>query len=271
MPDIRIASWNTLWRFGEWRARQDLLAEHVAELNADVLLLQETWPEQTRALAAAAGLQVLGFCGGYFDRTKSDVPTDEMFGNAILAKEGSLVLQRAFDGDPRDAAPRCLLAAEVGGLIVATSHLSHIADSHESRATQLGFITNGLAEVDRPYVFAGDCNLIPSSPEHQVAEDLGLTDVWLELRPTEWGATMEPENPEIWGSDWMDQRNGAHAPPGTGIRIDYIWRSPHVAIETIERFGRGRVSGRATDRWPSDHTGLVATVTLPPNQGPEVS
>lgn len=249
---MRVATWNTLWRFGDWEARQPLLAASLVALRADVVLLQETWPAQANALAEATGLELLGFGGGYFDQTLSTVPDDEQFGNAILARTGTLVVDQAFasEGDP---APRRLLAAEVGDRVFATVHLSHIAGRGEVRAAQLTEIVGCLAEQGRSFVLGGDCNMVPSSAEYQSARELGLVDVWNEHHTTDPGPTMVPANPEISHTAWMDDRNDRSVPPGTGVRFDYLWTHGDIDVQSVERFGD--VAG---PRWPSDHLGLVA-------------
>jgi len=267
---MRLATWNTLWRFGDWQPRQAVLRTGLAEQNADVVLLQETWPAQARELAAACDLQVLGFSGGYFDQPQSSVPTDAEFGNAILARSGEIVLDTRFPA-PGDPAPRRLLMAQIEGRFVATSHLSHMADAGANRAAQLRRIVNVIGDTigaDEPFVFGGDCNLLPHSDEHGVAVELGLRDLWSEFHPGDHGPTMVPANPEISWVKWMDERNGDVVPAGTGVRLDYLWASAGVECRSIDRFGAGEEASRPAEdgivdnptgiRWGSDHLGLVA-------------
>lgn len=262
---MRLASWNTLWRFGQWQPRQALIRDALVAQEADVVLLQETWPAQARELAEALGLEVLGFSGGHFDQKLSSVPVDAEFGNAILARSGDIVLDAAFPA-PGDPAPRRLLVAKIDDRWIATSHLSHMAEAGEQRASQLRHIVASLQRVagnDASFVFGGDCNLVPSSDEYSVAAELGLRDLWAESHPGNHGPTMVPANPEISSVDWMDDRNGDTAPPGTGIRLDYLWASGDVRCGGIERFGDGEFFDRTAEppsgvRWPSDHLGLVA-------------
>jgi endonuclease/exonuclease/phosphatase family metal-dependent hydrolase len=257
---MRLVTWNTLWRFGDWQPRQPLLAAALADLRPEVVLLQETWPEQSEELAAACGLRVLGYSGGFFDQELSSVPDDELFGNAILGRTGEIVVDQPFasDGDP---APRRLLAATVDGMLVASVHLSHMADRGHTRADQLAEIVSVLGEVSQDFLIGGDCNLVPSSPEHEVARRLGLVDSWAALRPGDHGPTMVPDNPEIAETSWMDARNDHTVPPGTGIRLDYLWTHGRPTVRSIDRFGS--VAGA---RWPSDHLGLVAEL-VPDPQG----
>lgn len=248
---MRLVTWNTLWRFGDWEPRQPLLRSELAELAPDAVLLQETWPAQAKDLATACGLRVLGFSGGFFDQTLSSVPVDAEFGNAILARSGDIEIDESFES-PGDPAPRRLLAARVEDRRLATSHLCHMGEAGDVRANQLRSIVEVLG-ADEPFVFGGDCNLMPHSDEHAVAVGLGLRDLWAEHHPGDHGPTMVPDNPEISHVDWMDDRNGDHVPPGTGIRLDYLWASGPLQCSAVDQFGRG-----AGERWPSDHLGLVA-------------
>lgn len=254
---MRVVTWNTQWRFGQWEERQPLLAEELAAQTADAVLLQETWPDQAKALAKACDLEVVGFGGGFFDQKLSSVPVDQQFGNAVLARSGRLIDIEEFpsDGDP---APRCLVMAEVKTgetgepLLVASTHLSHLWDRPDVRAEQLAFVTSCLDALGDSYLLGGDCNLVPSSPEYQTAIDLGLTDNWAKLRPGVFGPTMVPTNPEISHTSWMNDRNGDAAPKDNGVRLDYLWTSGSVEVASIDRLGI--VEG---PRWPSDHLGLV--------------
>lgn len=267
---MRLVTWNTLWRFGDWQPRQTLLREGLVAQNADVILLQETWPAQAREIAEACDMQVLGFSGGHFDQQLSKVPVDAEFGNAILARSGEIVIDEAFPA-PGDPAPRRLLMAAIDGRYIATSHLSHMAEAGERRAEQLrrivAMITSTIG-VETPFVFGGDCNLLPHSDEHRVAVELGLRDLWAELHPGDHGPTMVPGNPEIQWVKWMDERNGDAVPAGTGVRLDYLWASAGVDCASLERFGRGEAIPPSIEdgvvdnpdgvRWASDHLGLAA-------------
>ncbi|MGI9613834.1 MAG: endonuclease/exonuclease/phosphatase family protein [Acidimicrobiales bacterium] len=253
-------TWNTQWRFGEWQARQPLLLEALIAEHPDVVLLQETWPAQAVALAESCGLQVIGFGGGYFDQTLSKVPIDEEFGNAVLARVGGVIDIEAFPsaGDP---APRCVVLAEVAGpdqgdnLLVASTHLCHLWDKPDVRSAQLETVVGRLARENRPFLLAGDCNLVPSSSEYKAALALGLVDTWADLRPADLGATMVPTNPEVSHTGWMNDRNGDAAPKDSGVRLDYVWTGADLEISAIDRIGFG-----AGPRWPSDHLGLVCEI-----------
>lgn len=249
---MRLATWNTQWRFRDWEPRQPMIEATLAGHEPDVVLLQETWPEQAARLGAACGLEVLGFGGGFFDQDLSSVPNDEQFGNAVLARSGELVINEPFDS-PGDPAPRQLVAALVDGVVVASVHLSHLSEKGGTRGQQLTEIVDLLAATERPFVIAGDCNLVPSSEEYRTAQQLGLVDTWAALHPADHGPTMVPANPQVTHTDWMNERNGSAVPKDTGVRLDYVWASTADLVTSIDRFGQGKPR-----RWPSDHLGLVA-------------
>ena len=265
---MRIVTWNTWWCFGPWEERQPLLATALSRRQPDVVLLQETWPAQTEALADACGLEVVSFAGAPFDPPVLDtVDADHPFGNAILAPAGQARLLAEITLDsPGDAAPRRGLAAEVTAdghaCVVVSTHLNHLHDHGTVRAHQLETLRSWLADLapDRAVILGGDLNQTPSSDEYQQAVVGRWTDLWSTARPTEHGFTMVAENPHITSAAWMADRN----PPGTpaGVRLDYLLTRadpaprPELRVETIEALGG------ATDGWPSDHLGLVADLTL---------
>ncbi len=264
---MRLVTWNTQWRFGRWEPRQPLIADALRRQNPDVVLLQETWPDQAASLADRLDLRLLGFGGGYFDQQLSSVPDDERFGNAVLAKDGRVVIDESFDS-PGDPAPRHLVAIEVGGLVLASVHLCHLADGAAVRAAQLKHIVGSVREIGDRFVIGGDCNLVPTSAEYRAAVDLGLHDSWDFLRlqsaqdrsdPETLGPTMVPANPEIGHTRWMNERNGPTVPADTGVRLDYLWTSEPGLVQEIDRFGIGPDSEPGA-RWPSDHLGLAAIV-----------
>ena len=263
-----MATWNLLWRFGDWEPRQALIDDVLVETQPSVLLLQETWPDQAERIATLLGLDVIAFEGGHFDQKLSKVPNDEFFGNAILARSdhGATLVHQASFAAPGDPAPRNLLVARIGEVLIATSHLTHISDSHDGRVAQIQHVASVLDELGGPSIFCGDHNLVPSSPEHGVAEELGFVDEWLDAHPNpetvdDLGATMVPANPEISMTRWMDDRNKGNAPKGSGVRLDYVWtragERPRPTIEKLVRFGFGD-----EHRWPSDHLGLTCQLTI---------
>lgn len=263
---MRIATWNTWWRFGPADERQPLIDAALDSVAPDVVLLQETWPEQASRLAAACGLTVVDVASSPFDPPVLDtVAADHPFGNAVLARpgiaepRGVIPLTSATD----DAAPRYGVAAMVDGpggpLVVVSTHLCHLHTAGSVRADQLDGLTRWVDELvpEGPVVLGGDLNQVPTSDEYRRAVAPQWRDLWAELHRDEAGPTMTVDNPRIAATAWMADVNPPGAPPG--VRLDYLLARRRAAdspaVTSIERFGG------AADGWPSDHLGLVATLS----------
>src|SRR5688500_7663238 len=89
---VRVATWNVWWRFGPWEQRQPAILATLRALDADIICLQETWPEQAASLAAELSMHHEAACGLELD--------DLEFGNAVLSRW------------PIDAADVCPLPAD---------------------------------------------------------------------------------------------------------------------------------------------------------------
>ncbi len=272
---MRLLTWNTFWCFGPWRARQPLLAEALRRREPDVVLLQETWPEQAEALAAACGLDVIDYVGGRFvpkvqARLVEEV-AGEHFGNAVLGNGANTVPlgQRPLDS-PDDVAPRCGIAAkhtDAAGTdwhVVAT-HLCSRVDAGPTRAKQLDELRVWAdvltAELPGPLLLGGDLNQVPTSDEYRAAVEPHWVDLWPQVHPDDPGSTMVVDNPRLRSTEWMVERNPPGAP--SGVRFDYLLERrndtdpdgsfrPAVVVEEMA------LVGDHDDEWPSDHLGLVA-------------
>ncbi len=259
---MRLVTWNTWWFFGRWEERQPLLAKTLATARPDVVLLQETWPDQAEELAAACGLSVIDYVGGPFspDVLDAAVP-DQPFGNAILGDTAGVQRAGARRLDsPDDVAPRSGVAARLLlddlPVVVTCTHLNHIAQAAATRVGQLDEIrrwTEMLAP-DEAVLLGGDLNQTPSSPEYRDGIARHWVDLWAKARPGEHGATMSVDNHRLTYTDWMADRNEPGAPPG--IRLDYLLARAHDGHE-IEVTEIDLIGGAADD-WPSDHLAIVA-------------
>ncbi len=233
-------------------------------MDADVLLLQETWPEQTSALAASLNMAVIALDTGPFrNRLDVEVPPDATFGNAIVGRLEAQAVDPLHLPTGPDTAHRVAIGGIVttpeGALGVVSTHLTHMWDRSDVRISQLDAIAQWVAAMfppTIPVVVGGDFNLVPNSPEYQRLVETGWVD--LSAANSERGllATMDPTNPNLRDTAWMDIRNGPDTPAGTGVQLDYMAAAPgRPPIEATSLM----VVGRGTDHpWPSDHLGLVA-------------
>jgi endonuclease/exonuclease/phosphatase family metal-dependent hydrolase len=119
----------------------------------------------------------------------------------------------------------------------------------------------GPLDTDLPIVFVGDINS-PAASEDRRAGDVvyptllaegPFTDVWSALRPGEPGLTC------CYPDDLRDEN------PTLRTRIDVVFSQEPFTPVSIARVGDAMVDGL----WPSDHLGVVATLTIPnPGKSP---
>ncbi len=173
----------------EGRQRALEVGDLLADLDADIIALNEIdrgWfitgnPDLLSTYWLATGL------------TPVFAPaTDEVWGNAVLARPPLLEVQRARLPRGRDPLPRSVLTVVVElpdgsplGLVV--THLSNVdrqGDTRLPQAQSLAAIVARLRERGIPAVVAGDLNARPGDPELEVLEDLGLSSALPEGRMT---------------------------------------------------------------------------------------
>ncbi len=274
---MRIVTWNTWWCFGPWQERQPRLVAAIAAQQPDVVLLQETWPDQARSVAEACGLEVIGIEAGPFHPQGIDgTATDHQMGNAMLADPararliGAVSLPSGDDRVHRAGVAVAWGTAAGSEVLAVATHLNHIASNHAVRQRQLERLRWWLGQVwpHGPVVLGGDLNLTPHSPEYGLAITPHWVDLWARTRPDDPGSTMDPANVNFRDTDWMDDRNGPGHPPG--VRFDYLLArpltpgpagDPGLAVDAIE------LIGGADHGWPSDHLGLSADLEPRPDPG----
>jgi endonuclease/exonuclease/phosphatase family metal-dependent hydrolase len=121
----------------------------------------------------------------------------------------------------------------------------------------------GPLDTDLPIVFVGDINSpAPGGRPPAIGDQVyplllaqgGFTDVWSALRPGDPGLTC------CYPDDLRDPD------PTLRTRIDVVFSQEPFTPVSINRVGDAMVDGL----WPSDHLGVVATLTIPnPGEGPK--
>ncbi|KAJ7125167.1 Endonuclease/exonuclease/phosphatase [Mycena epipterygia] len=146
-------------------------------------------------------------------------------------------------------------------LRIANTHLESLRGFGDTaRPKQLKFISKLLTapEIDGGLV-AGDMNCISPS-DHNLPEQVGLSDVWLTVKNKESGTDGDAEEGHTWG-----YQPKSKFPAG---RLDKILTVGKIDAVEIQRVGVGlRVDGsqdRSKDTWVSDHYGLLAKIVLRP-------
>jgi len=271
-PDCNVLTWNLWWRFGDWRARQPLIAEVVAATDADVVALQESWREgaigQPEQLVDAAGLSHVAWSANRQpDRWRSrlsNASSDLDCGLAILSRWPMIEIEEidlpagAWPSDGRTALA-VLIEHPRGPLPVVTTHL----DSHPARsalrveqldavATLVDNMITRAGDSGLAPIVCGDMNAEPHSDEVrrfgglQTAphiEDLAFQDVW-----------------QVGGPDddpgWTWRKDNPHLPSGSAnARIDYVFLGLGGRVAAAKLVGVGSGS-----LWPSDHAGVLGNL-----------
>lgn len=267
---LRVMTWNLWWRFGPWELRHSAILDTIRTVDADVLMLQESW-EQSNGVGMAS---LLADELGYHAVSSTRIGRSEVgFTNAVLSRWPSELL--ADEALPRaDGAPghRRVVAATVGTpwgpWPMASTHLDHRFDDSATRVLQsrrLLDLANGWRNdptTDLPLIIGADLNAVPDSDEVRIltgrtagAPGIALSDAW-EQCASDPGWTWRRENPYSSDSAWPNRR------------IDYVlvsWPRPKPIGNPIsaQLVGVGPLDVDGASVWPSDHAGVVVELTTP--------
>jgi len=271
---MRVASWNVLWKGRD--DRLDLVTEHLARIQADVVMLQETSPSHAAQVAKALGMEVAGVPDST-DTTETSVP-------ALLARTHADTRLVRLPDQP-DGRPAWLIYADLAQdettYRVATTHLAAtasawrmclderygVADSPreiqdfsirttvEARLQQLDVVLEHLGDPSTARVIlGGDLNFPEAGPEHRRVLTSGLNDAARQQPRLGTLTTVLAQNPLV--EDHPDtasfgQRRGATT--ALDYALDHFFTAPAVNAEDVWTFGTADFDGN----WPSDHLGLA--------------
>jgi endonuclease/exonuclease/phosphatase family metal-dependent hydrolase len=262
MRAARIVTLNIWNRGGPWEARLAAIRAGVADLDPDVMGLQEVLRSPEDGLDQAAQI-AQGF--GYSIAFGEAMPIGAgSFGNAVLSKF-PVARSQTFQLPALDAEePRCLVFAELdapfGKLPFFVTHLSWRFDQGYIREAQVKAIAQHVRELAPaggfPPVIVGDFNAVPHSDEIRFmtglcslgVKSVCFTDAFGVVGHGE-GTTFSRRNP--FATDLREPDR----------RIDYIFvRGPHETglgepIDSQVCFDRP-VNGV----YPTDHFGVVANI-----------
>lgn len=274
---MRVLTWNLWWQFGEWEARQPVIAAELADIDPDIAFFQEVYAtdgrDQAEELAAVTGLNVARTHATRGDR----VGQPQRFGNAILSRWPLETLEQiALNGPDGKPSHRSALAVRIdapgGALITVVTHLAWQYDQSALRERQLAEVSalvarHRLPPVPRPtdspasrppepppVLLGGDLNAVPDSDEIRRLTGLSrpyeaglvFTDAWAAVGEGP-GFTWTRENPNSSEALWPRRR------------LDYVlvsWPRPKpyanpLAVSLVGVDERGGVVG-------SDHYGVLA-------------
>lgn len=277
---VRVATWNLWWRLGPWEARRPAIEAALAELQADVVALQEVWStpveRQLDRLAVAAGLKHIEWAE-FTDSARWQrrvAGTDATVGVGLLSRWPIVHrevrrLTLANAPDEGRVALGVVVDHPQGRLPVVVAHLhSHPARS-STRVAQVRMLARFVAELDDaahrlgdrrvlPAVLAGDFNAEPLSDEMRLLSGV-LTDPVVELRSMMDAWRLAPDGDPGW--TW--RRENPYLTVGNpDARVDHIYFSldDSGALARITEVGLFGLGPGPTGVWPSDHAGVWADV-----------
>lgn len=263
---LRVLTWNLWGRFGPWEQREQRIAAVLAEQDADVVCLQESWIEP-----GATEAERLAAASGDFDHASAEAPAG--LADRVLA--GNAVLSRW----PIRNAETCWLPSPDGGVayrhalfatvdapfatfLVASTHLDHRFDASASRCAQAARLAQAVAqrrgdpETAFPVVVAGDFNAVPDSDEIRQltgrrsppVAGLVFTDAW------------EVAGDGTPGHTWAATPHQPHT-AWPRRRLDYVfvsWPRPKPLGNPVRCAVVGADAVGAPPLLPSDHFAVVA-------------
>lgn len=211
---MRVVTWNLGWRFGDWEPRQPAIEAVLADTDADVVAVQETWPAQLDKLADR-----LGMFWSFSGRQPSG-NIEHGFGNGILTRSpvrrSEEITLPALDGPAYRSALLVELAGDVPA-VVATTHLAHRFNETATRTTQLAALSRFIEECagvsSGPVLLVGDLNAVPDSDEIRrltgrstpYLDGTIWSDAWEQVGDGA-GWTWSATNPLAAESKWPNRR-----------------------------------------------------------------
>ena len=257
-PALRIATWNV----NSIRQRATHVADYLARVQPDLLLLQELKCEET---AFPAGFAELGYQAAVVGQKAYN-------GVAALGRVKFEVVHRALPGKPEDDAQARYIEVATGDLTVIGIYLPNGNSGGETGyAYKLAWMdalharVAALLDQDRDLVVTGDFNVAPEDVDYAKGALLP-TDalvrpetraryrslLWLGL--TDAIRAITPTGPVY---TFWDYQAGARQ-RNSGLRIDHALLSPRVAERLIscapDSAERDRVQ-------PSDHVPVLLEIS----------
>lgn len=234
MPEVKVASLNLRGIRDRWLWREPLVIRGLADLDADVICVQEaaTWCLQARWVAWRLGRR--SGAKYHVRQARKRGLRGVLEGVAVLSR-APIREHKALGLGSGRVALRVTLGSEGGGLRVVNTHFAHRSFDGPTRAAQSRMVVRWLEGAAGPVVLAGDLNDTPASDALRAFD--GVLN-----------AVHEAETLGGTAPAWVREKV-----------IDYILVSADVTAGDVGTFLDAPVRGR----WPSDHIGLWAKVRLP--------
>lgn len=249
MAQLTVATLNIRNIADRWPERLPLLLADMAALQPDLMGLQEVIfaVQQDRLLGAAGAGRYEAF-QGWAGRPE--------YGNAVLVKEPLRGLEgERVDLDHKRSAE--LVQVTLGGgeqLRFVATHLHHEVPDEAIRDQQavalVSWLDGGTPTGDPPTVVVGDFNAEPVEPAYRRMVAAGFRSASVEANGT--------EPPVTWPSGIQAPGMDDDGEPGC---LDYIWVRGPISVQSC-RVVFDRPAADDPTLYPSDHFGLVASITV---------
>lgn len=266
-----------MWRFASPEARLPLVLQHLQNLGADAVALQECSPEQVSTLASGLDMDS-HYVGAPLGRGGTEM------GNAVLVRG-------AIDGrahrwlpmikaeDMRRVAVAVKTRFENTAVWVVSVHLTRTPNAGEvaldlmepesrdvaSRRAQIADLREFANELDEPAVVAGDWAFLPDSAEYRAVVGAGFVDAW-RARPRLGSCVTTPSDCPYVATEMARYRQVARDMgvelDDPGFCLDYQFVSgDRLRAGPAWTFGRPAVADTG-EVWPSDHLGVCVDYVL---------
>ena len=247
MDRLHVATLNILNLADRWPERLPLLLADMAELQPDLLGLQEVvYVMQQDRLIGAAGEGRYGAVRGWAGRPE--------YGNSLLVKEPLTAAQvDRLDLGLGRSAHRAVVALPGGtSVLVVVTHLHHTVDGDAQRDEQAAALLGWLDEGPRTdaTVAMGDFNADPSEPTYARMRAAGFASAYAEANGAEPAVT--------WPSGLQAPAMDTDGDPDC---LDYIWLRGAVRVVDA-RLAFDRPDPLDPTLYPSDHLGISAHLEI---------
>lgn len=246
--DLRIATFNIRNINDRYEERKPLLGAAFAELNADIIGLQEVVfspPRQDDFLSNQLPERHYRSLVSRHERSPN-------FGNAILVGREEIQAHEELRLSTGRSAQRVLIVSEGRTVWFANTHLHHKPEEPAVRTEQASAIVEWMAHApaaDATFI-VGDFNTPPTEPAYAVFKEAGYLSALYEANGRE---------PEVtWPSGIQAETIDTDGEPNC---LDYIWYRGRVLVKAA-RVAANQPAPNDSTLFPSDHFALVADVTI---------
>ncbi|MEO8539154.1 MAG: endonuclease/exonuclease/phosphatase family protein [bacterium] len=251
--NFRVATFNIRNITDRYVERKPLLGAAFAEINADIIGLQEVivsdgGPDRPRQDDFLSGQ----LPDRHYKSLISPHETRPYFSNAIFCGIGEIQVHEQLRLTTGRSAHRVLVVIEGKAVWFANTHLHHKPEEPAVREEQARAICAWMAEApaaDATFI-VGDFNTPPHEPAYRVMGAAGYQSAFLVANGAEPAVT--------WPSGIQAETMDVDGDPNC---LDYIWFSGPVTLRSVVLAANEHPPADPTI-YPSDHFAIVADVTL---------